>query len=161
VAATTICPSGHPMPTGTNRICLACRRQQVITAVTAADASLPHLQVIAAVEAVATNAAAWRSLATALSQDAQALAYGAPPVVGRLVIELIERGSTRWTTPACTTCQRTGRPLKRTSQGAVCQRCAHRAHTAACTRCGQVKPIAGRDGAPRESWRLRFLRTKD
>jgi hypothetical protein len=138
------------MGAGPNRICPACRRQQIIAQVTAAETSLPAGQAAAAVDAVAASHGALRSLAHALADDPGALARGAPPVVGRLVIELIARGSATLTVPACTACGRTGWPLNRTSAGAMCARCAHRARAAECARCHVVKPAAGRtdDGKP-------------
>src|SRR6185437_11880724 len=93
--------------------------------------------------------AALRSLAAALAADPDALGSGAPPCVGRLVSELIARGSAL-AVPACAACGRTGRPLTRTSLGGMCARCAHRAGAAGCARCHAVKPVAGRtsDGQP-------------
>ena len=96
------------MGAGLNRICPACRRQRIIAQVTAAETSLPAGQAAAAVDAVAASHGALRSLAHALADDPGALTRGAPPVVGRLVIELIARGSTALTVPACTACGRTG-----------------------------------------------------
>lgn len=63
----------------------------------------------AAFDAAITSGAALRSLTAALTRDPQALHAGAPPVVGRLVTELVARGSTTFTLPACVTCQRTDR----------------------------------------------------
>ena len=79
-----------------------------------------------------------------------AVRVGAPPLVGRLVDELIARGSTGLTTPACVGCGVAGRPLTWTDAGGMCEPCAHRHHTQPCTRCGMDKPVAGRtgDGAP-------------
>ena len=115
--------------------------------VAAAEASLPRNAVAAAVDAAAANPAALRSLATALADDATALTRGAPPAVGRLVAELIARGSTSFPTPACAVCARTGRPLTVTSDGGLCARCAHRRSTAQCSTCGVTKPVAGRSTA--------------
>jgi hypothetical protein len=137
------CPAGHDMPAGPGRICRACRRDQVIAQVTA-ETSLPAWEVSAAVDAVATSPAMLRSLAQALSAGAQALAAGAPPAIGRLVTELIARGSATLPVPACITCGATGQPLNRTGSGGMCSRCARHAHAAGCVRCGKVKPVAGR-----------------
>ena len=70
--------------------------------VTAADRSLAPGQVAAAVDAVAGTGQALRSLAAALAGRAarDVLADGAPPGVGRLVTELIARGSAEFTAPA-------------------------------------------------------------
>jgi hypothetical protein len=94
MAGTCRCPAGHAMPAGPDRICPVCRRDRVITEVRKVETSLSTQDVVAAVDAVATNHAVWRSLAAALESDPDALAHGAPPAVGRLVTELIVRGST-------------------------------------------------------------------
>ena len=74
--------------------------------VAAADRSLATGQVAAAVDAAAGNGQALRSLAAALAGRAarDVLADGAPPGVGRLVGELIARGSAGFTAPACKSC---------------------------------------------------------
>ena len=113
---------------------------------TAVDPALSTQDVAAAVDAVATHHAVWRSLAAALESDSDALAQGAPPAVGRLVTELIARGSTTLSEPRCVVCGRTGGPLTVTEHGGMCKRCAARRNPAACTHCGAVKPVAGRGG---------------
>ncbi len=117
--------------------------------VAAADRSLAPGQVAAAVDAAAGNGQALRSLAAALAGRTarDVLADGAPPGVGRLVAELISRGSAEFTAPACKSCGTTGRPLTRSSRGGVCPRCRNRLLAAACARCGGIKPVAGRTGA--------------
>jgi hypothetical protein len=124
--------------------CPGCRRRQIIDAAAAADRHLPMLEVVAAVDAVLTHPAVARDLAAALSADPGALSVGAPPVVGRLVGALRERGA-GLPEPACSLCGRTGRPLTRSNAGGVCSRCRRRQLAQACTRCGVVKPVAGRD----------------
>ena len=79
-----------------------------------------------AFNAVITGHAALRSLAAALAADPNALARGAPPMAGRLVFELIARGSTTFTAPSCVICIRTGYPLTRSGDGGVCARCRRR-----------------------------------
>lgn len=101
-----------------------------------------------AVDAVLTNPAITRSLAAALTADPAALLIGAPPVVGKLVDELRARGADL-PDPACTRCGRTGKPLTRSPAGGVCARCRRRQLAVPCTRCGVVKPVAGRDAADR------------
>jgi len=120
-----------------------------VAQVTAADRSLAPAQVAAAVDAAAGTGQALRSLAAALAGRAarDVLADGAPPGVGRLVTELIARGSAEFTAPACKSCGTTGRPLTRSSSGGVCPRCRNRLLAVACGRCGGVKPVAGRTGA--------------
>jgi hypothetical protein len=145
------CPAGHPLTPG--RICPSCRLEEVINAVASVETSLPRPQVVAAVEMVVTNPAVLRSLATALTTDpAPTLSGGAPPVVGRLVNELITRGSTLWHPPTCHGCGRTGVPLFRgVDGGGVCKRCRAWQGAESCTDCGKRKPVTGRgaDGTAR------------
>ena len=61
--------------------------------VAAAEGSLPVTVVAAAMDAVITSPQALRDVSAALASDSRALAHGAPPAVGRLVTELIARGS--------------------------------------------------------------------
>jgi hypothetical protein len=149
VAGTRVCLAGHQIPGGARRICPACRRDQVIDRVAALETSLSKQDVAAAVEVVAAHHAVWRSLAAALESDPEALTTGAPPAVGRLVTELIARGSTL-PPPRCVRCGRTGRPLAVTEGGGMCSRCAAHRNPLACLRCGGVKPVAARtsDGQP-------------
>ena len=116
----------------------------------AAEPSLPAGQVTDAFDATVTSSRAVSVLADALTADPYVLQVGAPPVVGRLVVELVDRGSTTFVMPSCSVCARTGRPLTTTDQGGMCQRCLHHHRATACTHCGQVKPVAGRttSGAP-------------
>jgi hypothetical protein len=134
------------MPAQPGRICPACRRDQVIAQVRAVETSLSEQDVVAALDAVATHHAVWRSLAAALASDPDALARGAPPVVGRLVTELIARGSITWAPPRCVVCGRTGQTLTLTDRGGMCKRCAARRDPLARAHCGAVKPVAGRTG---------------
>jgi hypothetical protein len=136
--------ASHARPAGTDLPGLP--RDQVIAQVRAVESSLSEQDVVAALEAVATHHAVWRSLATALASDPDALARGAPPVVGRLVTELIARGSTTWAPPRCVVCGRTGAALTLTDRGGMCKRCAARRNRLACTHCGAVKPVVGRTG---------------
>lgn len=138
------------MPSGRGRVCAVCRRDEVIGLVlgqvAGIDPALSAAQVTAAVDAVATNPAIWRSLATALRAHPDALASGAPPVVGRLVIELIARGAHGLRAPTCVVCGRVGWALTVTDGGGMCKRCAARRNPETCARCGVVKPVAGRIG---------------
>ena len=141
------CPAGHQLdPRKPGRNCPGCRRDTVVARVAAADQSLTAGQVAEAVDAVAGHGAVLRSLAAALAagEAADVLARGAPPAVGRLVTALIAGGSTVLTAPACTTCGRTGRPLTLSGQGGACPRCRSRQLATACTRCGAIRPVAGR-----------------
>jgi hypothetical protein len=87
------------------------------------ETSLPAAQVAAALETVVTSPAVLRELAAALAADPAALSVGAPPVVGRLVAELVARGSATLHLPSCAVCARTGYPLTRSAAGGVCARC--------------------------------------
>ena len=101
------CPAGHePGPRKPRGACPGCRRDTVVARVAAADRSLTAGQVAAAVDAVAGHGAVLRSLTEALAagEAADVLACGAPPAVGRLVTELIARGSTVFAAPACAAC---------------------------------------------------------
>ena len=142
------CPQGHELTShGTKRPCTACRRDTLIRHVVRAGGSLPDSEAAAAVDAVATSPAVLRELAAALAADPDMLRHGAPPVAGRLAAELIARGSTTLTMPACARCGRTGMPLYRTPGGGMCKPCTARQLTAQCAHCGEVKPAAGRDAA--------------
>ena len=143
-------PAGHGAGPGRSRGgCSRCRRDALVAQVTAADRSLAPAQVAAAVDAAAGTVQALRSLAAALAGRTarDVLTDGAPPGVGRLVTELIARGSAEFTAPACKSCGTTGRPLTRSSAGGVCPRCRNRLLAVACSRCGGVKPVAGRTEA--------------
>jgi hypothetical protein len=114
------CPSGHELTGhGLRWPCAGCRRDALIQHVNTADASLSAGQAAAAVDAVATSPAVLRELAAALAADPDMPRHGAPPVAGRLAAELIARGSTTLTVPACARCGRTGMPLYRTSGGGM------------------------------------------
>ena len=122
-----------------------CRRTSALTTVIATEPSLPTAEVEAGFDAVVTNSAALRSLSAALDDDPDVLHIGAPAVVGRLVTELISRGSTTFALPVCAGCRRTGRELIRTVEGGMCPSCRRRQTATACVRCHGVKPVAGRD----------------
>lgn len=113
----------------------------------AAEPSLSEHDVAAAFDTAVPNSAALRSLAGALAEDAGVLWVGAPPVVGRLVGELVARGSHTFVLPACVSCGRTDRKLHRSTEGGVCPVCRHRQRASACARCGAVKPVASRTEA--------------
>ena len=144
----TGCPPDHRPVTG--RPCGVCRRDQTLAAVIAAEPSLPSGTVTVAFHATITTSRAVGVLADALAADPSVLHTGAPPVVGRLVVELVTRGSTTFTMPSCHICARTGRPLTVTDQGGMCRRCVHRRGATACTHCHQIKPVAAHneDGQP-------------
>lgn len=102
--------------------------------VAAAQGLLARPVIEAAVTATAPGGQALRQLALALAVDPDALACGAPPVVGRLVTELIARGCAL-AVPSCVVCARTGKPLFRGQGGGVCQRCRTWQLAQACTTC--------------------------
>jgi hypothetical protein len=120
-------------------------RALIFDAARAADPAMDPAAVLAAVDAVLTHPAIARDLAAALAEDPAAVfASGAPAVATRLITALRERGSTL-PLPGCVVCGRTGFALIRTSGGGVCERCRRRQLATACSRCGIVKPVAGRD----------------
>jgi hypothetical protein len=100
--------------------------------------------VTAAIDAVAGQPAVLRDLARALADGPGPLMVGAPPTVGRLVIELRARGSLL-PMPVCVRCGRSDRELTASAEGGVCSRCRQRQLACACSGCGGVKPVAGRD----------------
>ena len=122
----------------------ACHRQ-VVAGVLAADPALSAPQVETALQVVVTSPAVLRALAAALAADPTALSTGAPPVVGRLVTELVARGAGSLPEPSCVHCRRTDRPLTRSVAGGVCARCRRRELAEPCARCGVTKPVAARD----------------
>ena len=111
-----------------------------------ADAGLDDHVIEVAIEAVLTHPAVLRELVRALEPGAGPLQLGAPPVVGRLVVELRSRGSAL-PEPTCVRCGRTACPLTASHEGGVCKRCRNRQRATACVTCGVVKPVAGRDGS--------------
>ena len=115
----------------------------------AADTALPRSSVVAAVAAVAPGGQALRHLERALAAGTQALQAGAPPVAGRLAVELIARGSTTLTVARCARCGRTGKPLTRGEGAGVCQRCRAWQRATACSSCKRAKPVAARDAVGR------------
>jgi hypothetical protein len=100
-------------------------------------------------DAVITSPQALRDVSAALASDSRALAHGAPPAVGRLVTELIARGSATLAEPSCGRCGRGGWPLTATAGGGLCARCRHHELAAECAGCGKVRPVAWHDEAGR------------
>jgi len=120
------------------------QRALVVERVAATCPDLPAELVGEAVDAVGVNATALAVLARCLADRPEALAVGAPPTVGRLVVELRARGASL-PEPTCVRCARTGRPLTSSAAGGVCARCRRRQTATACARCGVVKPVVSRD----------------
>jgi hypothetical protein len=141
------CPAGHELPARCARGCPGCRRDRVVELAAAADVSVPRSAVVAAIDAVAPAGQALQHLEQALAGGSEALRAGAPPIAGRLAVELIARGSTTLTVPRCARCGRTGKPLTRGDGGGVCQRCRAWQLAAACGSCRRLKPVAARDAA--------------
>ena len=129
------------MSRGTSRA----ERELVARRIAEADPTLDDAEIAAAIDAVvARNRRTLKVLADSLDAGPGALHRGAPPSVGRLIVELRARGS-RLAEPACAGCGRTDRKLTASDDGGVCPRCRRRQLATACTRCGVVKPVAGRD----------------
>lgn len=141
------CPAGHELPTHRRRSCPGCRRERVVDLAVTADPTMARASVAAAIDAVAPGGQALGHLEQALAGGPLALELGAPPIAGRLAIELIACGSTVLTVPRCARCGRTGKPLTRGEGEGVCQRCRAWQRATACTSCGRLKPVAARDTA--------------
>ena len=145
------CEAGHEIPEARQRRggpCSACRIAAVAHQVAAADPALDRDLIAQAIEAVVTTPAALRELFAALAGGPDALIAGAPAVVGRLVAELVARGS-RLGLPACSICASSARPLIRSGAVGVCPRCRSHQLAAACAGCGQVRRVYGRDAEGR------------
>jgi hypothetical protein len=125
-------------------VCGICRVEAISTVVAAACPELSGDAIGAAIEATITNAAVARDLAKALVDGPQVLGGGAPPVVGRLVEQLRARGSVL-PVPACARCGRTGLELIRVGVIGLCGRCRSHQLAEACSGCGRVRVIYGRD----------------
>ncbi|MGH2931047.1 MAG: hypothetical protein ACRDL8_22780, partial [Solirubrobacteraceae bacterium] len=125
-------------------------RDLVVARVHEIDPALRADVVLDALGAVATTKRALGIVATALDGGPEALLFGAPRTIGRLVAALCERGSAL-VEPTCVRC---GRPHEKLAAsrhgGAVCPRCRTHELAVACSICHVVKPVYGRtnDGAP-------------
>jgi hypothetical protein len=148
MAALRYCPAGHELAVGAARqaVCPRCRKDMIVAVVAVACPELPADEIAAAVDATITSAAAARDLAAAVSEGPEVLAGGAPPVVARLVGELRARGSAL-PEPACSHCGRVGLELIRVATIGLCGRCRSRQLAEACSACGQVRVVYGRDNA--------------
>ncbi len=144
---TARCPAGHELPAHRGRSCPGCRRERVVDLAAAADTTMARSSVAAAVDAVAPGGQALGHLEQALAGGPLALQLGAPPIAGRLTIELIACGSAVLTVPRCARCAQTGKPLTRGEGAGVCQRCRAWQRASACGSCGRLKPVAARDAA--------------
>jgi hypothetical protein len=151
MAAPRRCDAGHELAPSSNtrpRPCSVCRREAIAAQVALADPTLDPRAIEDAISATVTSPAVLRDLTAALAAGPAALAAGAPPVVGRLVTELIARGS-RLAAAACAICGRTGQRLVRSGTGedprGVCPRCRSWERTEPCARCARVERVTGRD----------------
>jgi hypothetical protein len=144
---TARCPAGHELPSHRHRGCPGCRRERVVDLAAAADTTMARSSVAAAVDAVAAGGQALAHLEQALAGGPLALQLGAPPIAGKLTIELIACGSTVLTVPRCARCGRTGKPLTRGQGAGVCQRCRAWQRASSCSSCRRRKPVAARDTA--------------
>lgn len=119
------------------------------TAVTTLQAWLPTLDdwlILAAVSRAAPNfrQAAW--LIGALT-DVEVLhaSTTAPPVIDRLVSELVSAGAVGIAAPRCVRCGRSDWLTQRLDGHRACVNCAHRARVETCGRCGQQRGVTTRD----------------
>ena len=129
--------------------CSACRIAAVTRQVAAADPTLDQQRIAQAIQAVVTSPAALRDLHAALAGGPGVLTAGAPAVVGRLVTELVARGS-RLPLPACSICASSARPLIRSGKAGVCPRCRSHQLAVGCAGCGRVRRVYSHnaEGAP-------------
>lgn len=127
-------------------------REDVI--LTVATLLTADLQLVTdAVDAAAPRAADRRNVRDHLSHRPDALTSGAsdgPPVIARLIGQLLERGLDDARPPECVECGRSVTLHHRTPGGRLCMRCAARARATECSACGKTRPINARgpDGEP-------------
>ena len=124
-------------------------RELVLARVKELDPELSHDVIAEVFEKASFSLRALSVVALSLEKGPQALLFGAPPVVGRLVRGLRACGSVI-PEPACTVCHRAGLDLVATEAGGQCNRCRSRQLATPCARCKVVKPVYGRgpDGEP-------------
>lgn len=116
----------------------------VVARVHEVDPAFPAEIVLAALERIATTGRALGVVAAALEGGPEALYWGTPPTIGRLVAELRAHGSVL-EEPACTRCGRPHATLTASKDaGAVCPRCRQHELAVACSVCHVVKPVYGR-----------------
>ncbi len=124
------------------------------TATTTLKAWLPTLDedvILAAVRRAAPNfrQAGW--LVDVLT-DVEVLhaSTTAPPVIDRLVAELVTAGAVGIAAPRCVRCGRSDWLTQRIDGHRACVNCAHRARVATCGRCGHERGVTTRDpgGSP-------------
>ncbi len=145
MAAPHRCETGHELsPFGGRRPCPACRAEAIAAQVAVADPTLAPRQITQAIQATVTSPAVLRDLAAAFIEGPAPLAAGAPAVVGRLVAELVARGSCL-PLPSCAVCGRSNRPLIRSGETGVCPRCRSHQLAAPCARCGGLRRVYGRN----------------
>lgn len=122
----------------------------LVELVTTADPALSADAVRSAVVTTVTKAAHVQKLAWALEEN-PALLTGegakAPfPMVLRLVDALCDAGATVVCRPACPRCRRVVTLSKQADGVRICRNCCARAHAVPCSRCGDVREPAARDG---------------
>lgn len=125
------------------------RTETIVAIVTAADPALSDQVVAASVERVAAATMSRARLVDYLTAHPGALTAGnsrPPKVVGAMIAELVEAGSTVLVVPRCAGCDRAVELLHtRGPEERICGACWQRGNTAECVDCGRVLPIAGRD----------------
>lgn len=109
----------------------------------------PHLGQTVVLEAIRRAARDLRQtgwLADALAGGTAALlgASAGPPVVDRLVAELVAVGAVAVTPPTCCRCGTTRELRERLDGQRLCRPCGARLRAEPCSRCGKIRPVAFR-----------------
>jgi hypothetical protein len=118
----------------------------VIDLVTDLEPGLGQARIIEVVTGMAGGRAKRRRLAQALLARPGILTDGrspAPEAIGKLLTALREAGAVNVSAPVCTECAKPMRAFQRRGQDWYCG--VHGPQTAACSVCGNVRPIAQRD----------------
>jgi len=105
--------------------------------------------IAAAVAATAPNFRQAQWLVTALSEGAGVVrgSTTAPPVIDRLVTELVGAGVAEIALPCCVRCGRSAWLSQRIDGHRACVTCAHTSRAETCTGCGKSRPVTVRDAA--------------
>ena len=116
----------------------------IVESIVATVGEADRLVITQVVEQMTAKPAMLRSLYRAFLDRPDAAAIGAPPLVGRLVAALRERGI-EITEPTCARCGRTNHKLISSTAGGVCKNCRRRQLATTCVSCGKIRVVYGRD----------------
>lgn len=118
----------------------------VIDVVAGVEPGLGRARISEVVAGVAGGRAKRRRLAQALVERPAILSDGrspAPEAIGKLLTALRDAGAVNVAAPVCAECGKPMRAFQRRGRDWYCG--VHGPQTAACSACGKVRPIAGRD----------------